>query len=77
MQCVFKYTDFCEKIIWQTTKKHIISSTDNVFEVCARETGYEGGGLRRESVGAKRRYIKNLGSPWKTRGKLRGNGLVG
>ena len=41
-----------------------------LFEVCARETGYEGG----RYGGAKRRQKNNFRPPWQTHGKLKGGG---
>ena len=40
-----------------------------LFEVCAREIGYEG-----RRGGAKRRRKNNFRPPWQTRGKLKGGG---
>ena len=45
-----------------------------LFEVCARETGYEGGGRRRKVWWRQEATEKNFGPPWKTRGKLKGGG---
>ena len=45
-----------------------------LFEVCARDTGYEGGGRRRKVWWLQEVTEKNFRPPWKTRGKLKGGG---
>ena len=40
-----------------------------LFSLCARETGYEGGGRVERCGGAKRRRKHNFGRPWKTHRK--------
>ena len=41
-----------------------------LFEVCARETGYEGGRRSRKEWWRQEATEKNFRSPWKTSGKL-------
>ena len=45
-----------------------------LFEVCAREKGYDGGGRRRKTCWRQEATEKQLRPPWKTCGKLKGGG---
>ena len=46
-----------------------------LFEVCAREKGYEGGGSRREDLWRQEVIEKRLRAPWQeSSGRLRGGG---
>ena len=45
-----------------------------LFEVCARETGYEVGGWRSKVWWLQESTENNFGPPWKTHGELKGGG---
>ena len=47
-----------------------------LFELCARDTGYEGGGRRRKVWWRQDATEKKCGTPWKTHGKLKGGGVA-
>ena len=48
-----------------------------LFEMCARETWYEGVGCRREACRHKMHQRNKFGPPWKYWGRLRGRGALG
>ena len=79
MQCVFKYTDFCEKIIWQTTKTHNIINRQCFWGVCKgnrvrRRRAQKGECWRQEAIDKQLRVP--LENSWEAQGKRIGGVIV-